>query len=229
MSGPASRRAVRLRIEGMSCAGCSSGVESNLAAVAGVESVVVSLTLAEARIKYDPALVGPDVLAQVVRDAGFEVEPVEEEAEGESGSGTCTLTIGGMSCASCEAAVTAALRAVPGVRTATVNLTVNKARVEFDRDVCGPRALINATEAAGFEAALAPRDTRLAGAEVQAREYKFWRRKLLLSLTFTIPLFILDMILMYIPGPKHWLETPVGGFPLGAIISFSLATPVQVT
>ncbi|KAK2080917.1 hypothetical protein QBZ16_000771 [Prototheca wickerhamii] len=223
------KRTVRLRIEGMSCAGCSSGVESSLAAVAGVESVAVSLTLAEAQIKYDPALVSCEELAQVVKDAGFEAEAVEDptDAGPEAGVATCALTLGGMSCTSCEAAVTAALLAVPGVQEATVSLSLSKARVKFDPDVCGPRPLIEAAEAAGFDAALAPRDARPGGADVQAREKRFWRRKLYLSLIFTVPLFIFDMILMYIPGPKHWLESTVGGVQIGAVISFCLATPVQ--
>ena len=224
------KRTVRLRIEGMSCAGCSSGVESSLAAVAGVESVAVSLTLAVGQIKDIAALGSCAELALGVQAGGVVAVAVEDptDAGPEAGVATCALTIGGMSCTSCEAAVTAALLAVPGVQEATVSLSLSKARVKFDPDVCGPRPLIEAAEAAGFDAALAPRDARPGGADVQAREKRFWRRKLYLSLIFTVPLFIFDMILMYIPGPKHWLESTVGGFQIGAVISFCLATPVQV-
>ena len=43
-----------------------------------------------------------------------------------------TLTIDGMSCAHCEHAVTAALRAVPGVVDAHVELRTGRAEVEHE-------------------------------------------------------------------------------------------------
>ena len=43
-----------------------------------------------------------------------------------------------------------------------------------------------------------------------------------------VPLFLLSMVLMYIPGPKNLIELKVGGFMLGELVAFVLATPVQV-
>ena len=47
-------------------------------------------------------------------------------------------------------------------------------------------------------------------------------------MVFSAPLFLLSMVLMYIPGPKEGLDTHVLGFPLLEILTFCLATPVQV-
>ncbi len=63
-----------------------------------------------------------------------------------------TLTIGveGMTCASCVARVERALKKVPGVEGATVNLATEKATVSFGPAV-GAEALLTAIENAGYE------------------------------------------------------------------------------
>ena len=63
-----------------------------------------------------------------------------------------TLTIGveGMTCASCVARVERALKKVPGVDAATVNLATEKATVSFDPAV-ETDALLTAIEKAGYE------------------------------------------------------------------------------
>jgi copper chaperone len=61
-----------------------------------------------------------------------------------------TLTIEGMSCAHCEHAVAAALRAVPGVSDAHVELHAGRARVEHEG--ADPAALEKAVSEAGYSA-----------------------------------------------------------------------------
>lgn len=220
---------VRLRIEGMACAGCSSSIESCLAGIAGVRRAAVSLTLSEARVEYDPALANPTALAAAIADCGFLCSVEEDSPASTPGASSVSLTVTGMTCAGCEAAVRAALAAIPGVHEANVSATLHQARVTYDAALTGPRALICAVRQAGFGAELAPREAAsAAGARARARELRFWKHKFLASLIFALPLFLFDMVLMYIPGPKQVLESSVNGFSLGSIISFALATPVQV-
>ena len=61
------------------------------------------------------------------------------------------LSIDGMTCASCVARVEKALRAVPGVRGASVNLATEKASVQ---GAAAPDALAAAVRAAGYEAGI---------------------------------------------------------------------------
>jgi P-type Cu+ transporter len=61
------------------------------------------------------------------------------------------LAIEGMTCASCVARVEKALRAVPGVAEATVNLANSRARVRLAGDA-DPAVLISAVEDAGYAA-----------------------------------------------------------------------------
>lgn len=53
---PPPTQLARLRVAGMTCGSCSGAVESALAVLPGVQHAAVSLTLQEAKVEYDPAL-----------------------------------------------------------------------------------------------------------------------------------------------------------------------------
>src|SRR5207302_10530790 len=63
-------------------------------------------------------------------------------------TGRVTVAVRGMHCASCVAKVEGALRGVPGVRDATVNLATERATVLFDSTATGMPALRRAVAAA---------------------------------------------------------------------------------
>ena len=63
------------------------------------------------------------------------------------------LPITGMTCASCANRIERRLNKLDGV-TATVNYATEKARVEFDPGAVAPEQLVEAVEAAGYQAAL---------------------------------------------------------------------------
>ena len=67
--------------------------------------------------------------------------------------GAANFDIFGMTCASCVARVEKALRAVPGVAQASVNLALERASVH---GAAGSAAIIEAVRKAGYEAALTP-------------------------------------------------------------------------
>ena len=64
---------LNLSVRGMTCANCTRSVERTLSAVPGVTKVTVDLHSANAAVEYDPDLVTPQVLADTVRDLGYEV------------------------------------------------------------------------------------------------------------------------------------------------------------
>jgi len=213
---------VRFRISGMTCSSCSGAVESALAATPGVLHASVSLTLQESKVEYDPELATEVELLQAIEDSGFEGRSL-----GRGDIGVLALEISGMTCSTCSTAVESALTAVDGVIEASVNALTGRADVKYDPDRVGPRVLLGAVSDAGFEARLAPTDPSADGSLLRKKEKKFWRNKFLLSLVFSIPLFIINMVLMYIPSVDHALETTSSGFTAADIVSFSLATPVQ--
>lgn len=65
---------IKLKIEGMHCAGCSNRLEKILNNVDGVESAKVSLEEKSADIKYNEEEVELNAILQEIEDAGFKGE-----------------------------------------------------------------------------------------------------------------------------------------------------------
>ena len=65
---------IKLKIEGMHCAGCSNRLEKILNNVDGVESAKVSLEEKSADIKYNEEEVELNTILQEIEDAGFKGE-----------------------------------------------------------------------------------------------------------------------------------------------------------
>ncbi len=62
-----------LPVRGMTCANCARSVERKLSSTPGVTKATVDLQGGRASVEYDSALVKPEVLANAVRQLGYEV------------------------------------------------------------------------------------------------------------------------------------------------------------
>ncbi|MFT3801869.1 MAG: heavy metal translocating P-type ATPase [Burkholderiaceae bacterium] len=204
---------ISLPIEGMSCASCVGRVEAALAKVEGVDQVSVNLATERADIRASGP-VDRMALIQAVEKVGYEVP-----------AGTTELAIEGMTCASCVGRVERALKAVPGVTEAAVNLATERATV---RGVAGIDALIAAVAKAGYEAraieAAAPAgdDEALAKKDAERAEL---RRDLAIAAVLALPVFVLEMGSHMIPAMHHWVSHTLGT-RTSWIIQFVLTTLV---
>ena len=131
--------AIKLQVTGMTCASCVMRVEKTLKAVPGVQRASVNLATEEASVNADPSVTA-DSLTESIRKAGYDVATTET-----------TLLVEGMTCASCVARVEKALRKVPGVSGAAVNLATEKATIHALSTV-PVSALKMAIEKAGYAA-----------------------------------------------------------------------------
>ncbi|WP_313387447.1 heavy metal translocating P-type ATPase [Achromobacter aegrifaciens] len=196
---PADSVAVSLPIEGMTCASCVGRVEKALKAVPGVNQASVNLATERADITFAGA---PDVAAavQAVQKAGYAVAET-----------TIELSVTGMTCASCVGRVEKALKAVPGVSAASVNLATERASITAAGGVPAS-ALIQAVAKAGYEAkplAAEASDTD-AVAERQAAELKSLKRALTVATIFALPVFILEMGAHIVPAFHHVIAETIG-------------------
>jgi len=126
------------------------------------------------------------------------------------------LSIGGMTCAACVARVEKALRKVPGVADAAVNLATEVATVTFAGPPVDTAVLVASVEKAGYQAA--PRAAQSAAGD--GGPQRGWIPVALaaaLSLPLLLPMLVAPLgIDAMLPGWAQWLlATPVQ-FVLGA-------------
>ncbi len=76
--------ALRLAIDGMSCATCSQRVEKALREQPGVVSAQVNLASEVATVAYTPGVTEPDTLARAIERAGFGASPMPSEHTAEA-------------------------------------------------------------------------------------------------------------------------------------------------
>uniref|UniRef100_A0A2K6PP67 Copper-transporting ATPase 2 n=1 Tax=Rhinopithecus roxellana TaxID=61622 RepID=A0A2K6PP67_RHIRO len=229
---PQSTRAVApqkcfLQIKGMTCASCVSNIERNLQKEAGVLSVLVALMAGKAEVKYDPEVIQPLEIAQLIQDLGFEAAVMEDSA---GSDGNIELTITGMTCASCVHNIESKLTRTNGITYASVALATSKALVKFDPEIIGPRDIIKIIEEIGFHASLAQRNPNAHHLD-HKMEIKQWKKSFLCSLVFGIPVMAL-MIYMLIPSNKPHQSMVldhniIPGLSILNLIFFILCTFVQ--
>ncbi|HZV97399.1 MAG TPA: copper-translocating P-type ATPase [Methylophilaceae bacterium] len=188
-----------LPVQGMTCASCSSRVEKSLRAVPGVSAAEVNLATESATV-HAAQPVDMSTLAQAVEAAGYAV-PHEK----------ISLTIEGMTCASCVSRVEKALNKVPGVVSAEINLALENAEVTVLKGQAGASSLISAVAAAGYKASLPAAPSTQ---PQPIKNYDWW--PVALSVVFSLPL-----ILAMLAQALGW-QGQLNGW-----LQLALATPVQ--
>jgi len=186
-----------LQIKGMSCASCVSRIETALKKVDGVTQASVNLATERADITSNISI-DRQALINAIEHAGYEVADVATE-----------LSIDGMTCASCVSRVEKALKAVPGVKEANVNLATERATITGTANVA---ALIAAIDKAGYDAkqiqsAIPDQAEHLEKKDQERAELK---RDLILATIFALPVFILEMGSHLIPGMHHLIAQTIG-------------------
>jgi Cu+-exporting ATPase len=167
----------RLKVGGMTCSACVGHVEKALKKVPGVTGATVNLGTEQADVDFGEGVKVAD-LARAIEDAGYDV--VADEV---------TLSVTGMTCSACVGHVERALKKVPGVLDASVNLATESARVSS----AGVSAadLVKVIGDAGYGASVAdegaPDDERAAAAD--RREMLVVLAAALLSLPLVLPMF----------------------------------------
>ena len=105
-------------IRGMTCASCVNHVQKALQSLKGVSEVSVNLANETASLNFDPATTSPKLLTDAIEQAGYEI-PLTSQ----------TITVRGMTCASCVNHVEKALTNIPEILSANVNLATQTATI----------------------------------------------------------------------------------------------------
>jgi Cu+-exporting ATPase len=118
-------------------------------------------------------------------------------------SSKTVIGIGGMHCASCVQRVENAIRTVPGVEEANVNLATQEAHVKYHPSQASIEKIKQAVTAIGYET----RDLQPAHDHhhsPQAAEFESLRKRFTVALIFTVPVFIISMFDLFPAEQYPW-------------------------
>jgi len=203
-------------VEGMTCASCVKAVERETKKVEGVKSVSVNLITNKMQVEFDEQVATIEKIESGVKKAGYQAK-VEQE--------TLTLSVEGMTCASCSAAVERTSRKTAGVFKADVNLATEKLTITVDPNAFDLTELKRKVSIAGYKI-----KSEMVADDHQKKkdhEIKVLKWKFILALIFTLPLLYIAM--------GHMIGLPLPMFldphmsPLNfALSQFILTLPVIV-
>ncbi|KAL8970706.1 MAG: hypothetical protein Q9183_001389 [Haloplaca sp. 2 TL-2023] len=238
-----------LKVEGMTCGACESGIRGGFKDVPGVNSMSISFLTGRADLEHDPSILPTEAIVEIIEDRGFDATIVETKAsqsteipqssasqarDQSSSLRSVQLKILGLSNTSSAASLEDAFRSLPGVKSASVNystLTSSRTNISYNPQETGLRAVVEATESMGYNALIADVDDNNAQLEslAKTREIREWKAAFTYSLSFAIPVFIISMIIpMFLPaidyGSVHLL---LPGLYLGDVVCMLLTIPVQ--
>ncbi|GIK56897.1 MAG: copper-translocating P-type ATPase [Chloroflexi bacterium] len=203
-------------VVGMTCANCVTAVERSAKKVEGVTDAAVNFASEKVTVTFDTAVTTPQTLTtnlvQRIQRAGYEIP-----------TATIELPLLGMTCANCAQTIERRLNKVEGVLDVAVNLANEKAQVTVASGVATRADLVTAVRQAGYDVVEVAAGEETADAEATARkaEYEHQKKRLIVGLLFSIPLFVLSMArdfnLLGDWSHANWVNW----------LFFALATPVQ--
>ncbi len=200
-----------LPIAGMSCASCAVTIEKTLQNETGVQKASVNFANQKAHVIFDVNQTDAARLAQSIKSVGYQV-----------GSSQVELAIKGMSCASCVNRVEAALKKIPGVLDASVNLSTERAHVSYIPELVNFEKLTTAVTDSGYEAVIVSgRESEDFERKEREKNYKRLFGKMVFSAVFSIIILFGSLsdvftFLNAVPEQTRW------------ILLFILTTPVLI-
>ena len=205
-----SRHTLRIEVQGLSCAGCAGRAARALQSVPGVSDVSVNFANGSAQMITDGADLA--LITQALQAANY---PAREA--------TTTLTVTGMTCASCTGRVERTLTGQPGVLSASVNLASETATVRYLPGATDPAQLARAVTESGYPARPSEDTDQNDQSARRQAEIDHARRMTLIAMALALPVFILEMGSHTIPGFADLIQGTIGR-TTSWMIQFALTT-----
>ncbi|NP_001135860.1 ATPase, Cu++ transporting, alpha polypeptide isoform X1 [Nasonia vitripennis] len=168
-------------IDGMTCMSCVNSITGMLSGKNGVEKVYVSLETHEGTVSYDPKLITPQEIADIVEDMGFGavVKKVNNDVlinnvdtvaltikEGSPAKVSkkssprkecierCFLHVDGITCNACVTAIEKHCKKLVGVKNVLISFISGKAEIDYDSNEIRPADIAASITELGFPALL---------------------------------------------------------------------------
>lgn len=197
-----------LKVEGMTCAACAIRIEKGLGKIDGVEQANVNYAMEKATVTFDPSKVSMSDLTAKVADLGYKVA-VEK----------VNLDITGMTCAACATRIEKGIKKLPGVIDANVNLTMERATVQYNPQEIGVEGMIQKVKDLGYGATLPT--TTAKKADDRGKEIRRYQLRFVISAILSLPL------LYTMAAHFNWSQLYMPHFLMNPWVQLALATPVQ--
>ena len=207
-------------VEGMSCAACAAGVERILNKLDEVENAQVNLVMNQVTIctGSEQSL---SLYNEKLSKAGFHLAELKENEPTHVKS--ADLSIDGMHCAACSAAIERSVSKLEGVSLIEVNLLTNSAHVEYDAKKIKLAEIIQRIEKSGFQAVL--KEKAKQPIEKEKHNYQIYVTLILALILLYIGMsHMLGNIQLPLPDIIHYNKNPFSF----ALIQFGLATAILV-
>jgi Cu+-exporting ATPase len=203
----------------MTCAACAQASERAVKKLPGIGDASVNFSTEKLSVTFDEASLGVDEIKAAVAKAGYEA--VDDVAEK-----TVVIPVGGMTCASCSAAVERAVKKLGGIKSASVNLATERATVAYDPEIVRLSEIKRAIADAGYRPLAADSGISVdAHREAKEREIRTLKTKLAVSASFALPLFYVAMGAMLgwpLPAFMNAMNYPLRY----ALVEIALVIPV---
>ncbi|OCK85558.1 heavy metal translocatin [Lepidopterella palustris CBS 459.81] len=220
-------------VGGMTCGACTSAIESGFKGIDGVLQFNISLLANRAVIVHDPAKLSEAQIVETIEDRGFDAKVISStdgSAQTSASSSVVHLKIYGMSDVKASSELESLLQAMAGVTAATVNFSTARATITREPLSIGLRTIVEAIEAAGYNALVADSDDNNAQLEslAKTKEIQEWRRAFKTAAMFAIPVFLTSMAFpMLLPFLNYGAIHIACGIWLGDVVCLVLTIPVQ--
>ncbi|CAG2111062.1 unnamed protein product, partial [Medioppia subpectinata] len=222
-----------LRIRGMTCASCVAGIEKHLMSgkFPGIKSALVALMAQKGEFEYNPKLITPAKIADIVSDMGYDVTVLETQTA--QSLHDIKLHILGVDSATDMTLIEKEIQRQIGVREVETTFDTQRVKVIYDPQVVGPRDIIKCIEALqrGFTAYPVSESAGSSADDAMLEEIRKWRNSFLFSLLFGVPTMFVMLFFMYampaIQGSHEYMCCLISGLSLENLILFVLSTPVQ--
>ncbi|KAL5270902.1 hypothetical protein ACHWQZ_G001535 [Mnemiopsis leidyi] len=212
-----SKRRLLVGIQGMSCATCVNAIETNVSKMFGVIATKVNLVGEKGEIEYQPGDITAHEIQEKINSMGFICTVIQDGKH--SGYSELAVHITGMTCSSCTNSIERMLLNLEGVKEASVVLTTEMGKIQYDNNIIGVRTILKAIRDAGFQAEIPSKDTKMAALS-HRKTINSWRMTFVLCLMLAAP----SMVVMYaVPKSKEVIV----GLKLKPFLLFVIATPGQ--
>lgn len=204
------------KIIGMSCSACAAAVEKSTSTLHGVIKSSINFATEKLSVEYDENLISSEEIQAAVKDAGYQAIPDISQKK-------ITISISGMSCASCSQRVQKVLSELDGVTNASVNLATEKATITYNSSEIRISQMKSAITKAGYTPLESQSKNEVDENKLRKeKEISALWKKFKISACFAIPLLYLAM------GPMLSLPVPSIFVPMDHPLIYSLTQIILV-